>query len=375
MIFATRVWPLALLAAVWLIVMPAVAAQRQRIPDFSRPGTSLPPPPPGSTVAIPRMRIGIDPNPKASTNYRQGDWAESIRLMRSTPSNHLHFAKTWSEIEPRAGVFDLDDFRFVLEQSSPLPVGFNLRIVDAGQRNMPAEYRNLAWDSPEMIAHVTRAMETVAPFLGPRPWSYAVGNEIDMYFDRFPSEIPAFGRLLDALKRRLQTLHRATPFTTTFQFQATGRLRTTYAPIYNVLDHVTFTYYPLGANFVVRPPSSVGGDLAAMIAAAQPKAIYLQEFGYPSATRLGSSPELQAQFVRLTFEAIRSWGSTYVLGATYLFQADMPEWFLDLVVKAYGIDTENFRAYIRTLGLRDANDRPKPAWDEYVRQAGMITHR
>jgi hypothetical protein len=109
-----------------------------------------------------------------------------------------------------------------------------------------------------------------------------------------------------------------------------------------------------------------------MIGAAQPKPIYLQEIGYPSATRLGSSPEQQALFVRLAFEAIRTWGSTYILGATYLFQAEMPEWVIDLIVKAYGFDNENFRAYIRTLGLRDENDRPKPAWDEYVRQAGIV---
>jgi len=47
--------------------------------------------------------------------------------MRTTQSNHLHFAKTWSEIEPRAGVFDLEDVAFILEQSAPLPVAFNLR--------------------------------------------------------------------------------------------------------------------------------------------------------------------------------------------------------------------------------------------------------
>jgi len=55
-----------------------------------------------------------------------------------------------------------------------------------------------------------------------------------MYFDSHLSEIPAFARMLEALKPRMQTLHPATRFTTCFRFQAAGRLRSTYAPIHAV---------------------------------------------------------------------------------------------------------------------------------------------
>ena len=42
------------------------------------------------------------------------------------------------------------------------------------------------------------------------------------------------------------------------------------------------------------------------------------------------------------------------------------------LTKVYGAYSENFRAFLRTLGLRDERDRPKPAWDEFVRQMDDI---
>jgi hypothetical protein len=175
------------------------------------------------------------------------------------------------------------------------------------------------------------------------------------------------------VKARVRVLHPAASFTTTFQAVAAAQLRTLYAPIVAVLDHVTFTYYPLTADFRVRPPSSVTTDLPAIAAVAHPKPILLQEIGYPTAARLGSSPEQQALFVRLAFEALRAAGTSRVLGATFLFQADIPEWLVNEIAKMYGaVGSENFRAFIATLGLRDDRDQPKPAWSEFERQADMI---
>jgi hypothetical protein len=323
-------------------------------------------------TAIERIRIGVDANPKATSKYERRDRHEAIRLMRTTGANHFHYAKVWVDIEREPGTFDLDDVRFMMEESWPLSVAFNLRVVDAGSRNMPEAYKNLAWDSPQMIEHLTRVIEELAPVLGRRPWSYAVGNEIDAYFQSRPGEIAAYGRMLQQVKPRLRALHPRARITASFQFAAVSQVRTLYAPIVAALDHVSFNYYPLRADFSVRPEDSVFSDLTAMIVAAQPRPIFLQEIGYPTATLLGSSPEKQRAFVKNTFDAIRGAGSARVFGATYLFQADLPDFIVADVVRAYGLNAEPFRAYLMTLGLRDERDRPKPAWDEFVRQAHII---
>jgi len=322
-------------------------------------------------TAVFRQRIGVDANPKASSDYQQAAREESIALMRTTDANHFHYAKVWSEIEPRPGVYNTNEIRSLVQLTSPLPIAFNLRVLDAGARNMPDAYKSLAWDSPEMVGHVADVIGQIAPVLGNRPWSYAIGNEIDLYFASRPGEVPAYGRMLQQVKSRVKTLHPAARFSSCFQFAAAPQLRTVYAPIVAPLDHVTFTYYPLGANFAVRPENSLDADLQTMLAAAQPRPIFLQEIGYPSSALLGSTPDRQSAFVKAAFETIRAAGPTKVFGATYLFQADLPEWMVNLITVAYGNNTPTFRAFVETLGLRDANDRPKPAWDEFVRQAQL----
>jgi hypothetical protein len=359
----------------WRVLIPTLVlttiglAAQNRVPDSFRPT----PPSQGGRVAVTRQFVGVDANPKASSQYRSQDYRESIRLMRSTPATHLHYAPVWLGIERVPGVYELDDVEFMMEESAPLPVALTLRILDAGSRNMPDAYKGLPWDSPAMIERVGELIDRLAPVLGSRPWSYGIGNEIDMYFRNHPSEIPAYARLLERLKARVRARHPAASFTTSFQTSATGQFRSLYAPILAVLDHVSLTYYPLGFNFQVRPPSSITTELPAMIAVAQPLPVYLQEIGYPTAPQLSSSPELQRQFVQLAFEAMRAAGPARVLGATVLFQADMPDWLVDDIAVAYGASNlDNFRAFIRTLGLRDDRDRPKPAWDEFVRQAERL---
>lgn len=325
-------------------------------------------------VAVLRTRIGVDPNPKTSSNYERKSKAESIRLMRSsTLVNHFHSAPAWADLERVQGVYTTDELDFEMQQTAPLRVALVLRIVTAGSRNMPAAYTGLAWDSPQMIDRVSRLIEAIAPVVGQRPWSYAVGNEIDTYFASRPQEIAAYARMLQQIKPRVQALHPGALFTTSFSAEAAPQLRTLYAPIEATLDIVSFMYYPLTADYTVRPPSVVPGELRALADAAAPKRLYLQEIGYPTSTLLGSSPDAQAEFVRLAFETIRSLGPARVLGATYLFQADFPEWIVEMVAGAYNAGShQRFREYIRTLGLRDDRDRPKPGWTEFVKQTEAI---
>ena len=342
---------------------------------FAQSAPGLPRQADAATVgqAVRRLLVSVDANPKTSTRYKQGDWKESIGVMKKAGVNQYHYAKVWSEIERSAGKYDLDDVKFKVEQAAPLPIAFNLRVLDAGARNMPDAYKPLAWDSQEMIGHVIGVVDAVAPVLGSRPWSYAVGNEVDLYFASHPTEVPAYGRMLQRVKARIRQLHPAASFTVSFQSTAAPQLRSLYAPITSVLDHVAFTYYPLQPDLTVRPPTTVPADLNAMVAAAQPLPVMLQEVGYPTATQLGSSPEAQRVFVQQMFDAVQAFGTSRILAFTYLFQADMPDWLVSDIAKQYGAAGDNFRAFISTLGLRDQNDQPKPAWNEFVTRAQQFS--
>jgi hypothetical protein len=337
-----------------------------------QPRRTAPPSASFTGVAVPRLKIGLDANPKTTSSYQQEAFRESIDLMQTTGATQFHYAQQWSALETSPDIFNTGQLEFIVGQVRPTPITFTLKIIDAGRRTMPEAYRGLEWDSPQMIARLSRLIERIAPVLGSLPCSYAVGNEIDMYFESHPGEIAAYARMLQAIKPKIRSLHPSASVTTSFQFGVVSQIRTTFAPIVATLDHVAFTYYPIRGDFTVRPAESIAADLPAMLDAAQPLPIALHEFGYPTATILGSSTDQQSVFVRLTFDAIRAAGAGRVLGATYLFQADLPEWLVNDLVGAYRFDSENFRAFLRTLGLRDERDRPKPAWDEFVRQVDAM---
>ncbi len=323
-------------------------------------------------AAAPPLRLSMDANPRSNSDYGRTARTEAIRLLSATGATHFHYSVSWPRVERQPGIFTLTDERNTLNSSQPLPVAFTLKIIDAGARQVPEAYRSLAWDSPEMVFLVARLIDQVAPLLGSRPWSYAIGNEIASYFARHPDEIAAFARLLEQVKPRVRLRHPGASFTTVWQMSAIGEIKTTYAPVFAALDHVALTYYPLNPDLTVQPPDAVFHDLAVALEGSSPLPIALQEIGYPTATQLGSSQERQRDFMRHAFEAVSAAGPERVLGMTYLFQADLPQWIVNDLVKAYQFDTTNFRAFLTTLGLRDDRDRPKLAWDEFVRQVRVV---
>ena len=325
-------------------------------------------------VAIPKLRLSVDANPKTSSDYKSESREQAIRLLKSTPATHFHVSSTWSTIERQPGVLDVGELTHAIDASAPLPLAFTLKIIDAGNRQVPDRLRGAAWDSPAMVQGVSQLIDQLAPVLDDRrPWSYAIGNEIDMYFATRPGEIAAYARLLEQLKPIVKSRHPRASFTTVWQFNSIDRLRSTYAAVVATLDHIALTYYPIAADFSVRPVDQLARDLPRALAVAAPLPIAFHELGYPTATLLGSSPEQQAEFMRISFDAIRAAGTPRVLGATYLFQSDLPQWLVSDLVRAYGLDSDRFRAFITTLGLRDENDRPKPGWQEYVRQSELLS--
>jgi hypothetical protein len=293
-------------------------------------------------------------------------------MLKSSGATHFHASVTWSSIERQPGSLDLGELSHTMNTSEPLPVAFTLKIIDAGHRQVPDRLRAVPWDAPEMVQRLTQVIEQVAPALAQRPWSYAIGNELDLYFASRPQEIAAYARLLERLKPVVRALHPDASFTTVWQFNSADQLRSTYAPILAAIDHVALTYYPINGDFSVKPADQLTRDLPRALAAASPLPIAFQELGYPSATLLGSSPEQQATFMRNAFEAIRAAGTLRVLGATYLFQSDLPHWLVNDLVRAYGFDDQRFRAFLTTLGLRDENDQPKPGWHEFLRQTDLL---
>ena len=139
--------------------------------------------------------------------------------------------------------------------------------------------------------------------------------------------------------------------------------------LFKGMDAVFFTYYPTGEGMAVRPTSTVGPDLDAMIQSAAGRPLVLQEVGYPAAPLLGSSDAKQAEFVKVFYRELAKRKSKVML-ASYFLQTDFSPKLVDTLVGYYGIEDARFRAFLGTLGLRRSDGSARPglaAFEEAIK--------
>ena len=133
----------------------------------------------------------------------------------------------------------------------------------------------------------------------------------------------------------------------------------------NAATALFVTYYPLDSTFAAKDPSVVPGDINAMLATTT-KPLLLIEAGYPSAsfspscwTCTGSQAK-QAAFFHQMFLA---WDAhpDRILGFSVSWLTDLPTSTLAGWGRYYGITSQNFLAYLGSIGVRSASGVPKPA--------------
>ena len=157
-----------------------------------------------------------------------------------------------------------------------------------------------------------------------------------------------------------------------FTFGAAGDMDR-YRRITDLTDFASFTYYPLAADFTMRDPSVARDDIDRMLGAAAG-----QQAVHPGdRLRLGGPiEELAAEAGGVLHErvpddsrAARSDRRRHVP-----VHVGSPQ-RLSLIISAgpYRLpNSDNFKAYIQTLGILQQDGTPKPAWDVFRREALAI---
>jgi hypothetical protein len=196
----------------------------------------------------------------------------------------------------------------------------------------------------------------------------SVGNGVDMYLARNPAAGPAYR---DFYADAVRYLHRAAPWikvgtTATFSGlvrKARGRM----AGLNRVSDIELVTYFPVRGDFAVRRASAPRSDFPRLLSLAGKRPLVFAEVGYPDAPELGSSKAKQAAFVQHVFDAWRRAGAR-VPFLNFLFLHDLAPSECDAVTGFYGHTGKNrFRPFLCSLGLREYDGRPKPAWQALLR--------
>jgi hypothetical protein len=131
-------------------------------------------------------------------------------------------------------------------------------------------------------------------------------------------------------------------------------------------DAAVVNNYPLDASFHALSVSAAAAQLTtvanALAQAAPGLPIVVQELGYPSATAVGSSADLQQKFYQAAFTLLSAERDRFPLVNLYA-SADADDAECERQAATFGAAGDPFLIAARcSLGLKDSSGAAKPAW-------------
>jgi hypothetical protein len=321
-----------------------------------------------------RLLIGLDANP--NDRHGGGRRAKRAALEQAWEAGMtlLHSAPKWDEFEKSAGKYRLTDDAEVIGEfarEKNLPIALCFRVIDTNQRSMPKPYERWRFDEERTAERLRLALRALPQVYKERTRYIAIGNEVNEYFNSRRGEIQAYALLLQRVRDTVRQEFPQAQFTVNYTFSATANAGQ-YRAITDLTEIASFTYYPLNGDFTMRDASAVRGDIRRMLDVSGGRKLYIQEIGYASAERLKSSPERQAEFYRNAFAALRD-NRERIVGATFLFMSDFSDSIVNMLGAYYGAaNSDNFKAYLQTLGIVERNGAAKPAFDVFRREAAAL---
>jgi len=242
-----------------------------------------------------------------------------------------------------------------------------IKPVDTSVKTVPIAYMTRPFDDPEVLKRWEEMLQNVIPLLPKNTKAIALGNEVDVYFNNHPNELPSYMNLVKSARTFLRGAGLKIPVGVITTYDGLQRHPDLVKQIQSNFDITMMTYYPLTQNFEVLPMNQVGSHFDAMVALAGSKPLFLTEIGCPAGEANKSSEDIQAQFVTNAFDQLRQKGSK-VAFANFFIQGDFPDSVLDVLENYYQLKDESFRSYLGTLGLRKSNGTPRKSYAEFKKQ-------
>ncbi len=333
---------------------------------------STPEPPPGKRLLAISTTPPLDPPPAAEDFLAALNRAYDLTYGAGVRGDFISW--TWRELEPSAQNFNLDEASWTLNylgKTRSLELLVVLQVLNTTVKETPPDLANVPFDAPQMQQRFHAFVDALLPHLNERVRYLSVGNEVDVYLSAHPEEWGAYKSFYDDA---VTYVHSVAPgiqvgVTTTYS-GASGASAKQVAELNQSSDIFLLTYYPLDEAFVVKEPAAPLTDFPQMVALAGGKPVILQEVGYPSSATLRSSEPQQAEFVANVFTAWKAAGDKIPFLSFYVLH-DLTPKMCDDLAEYYGLPGQaaNLKAYLCSLGLRQANGTPKPAWQALVDSA------
>lgn len=316
--------------------------------------------------------IGIHVLPRDMDNLTLDNYIEALDLGAEAGANVFFNGPRWSEMEAKSGVYTLDaplgGARYALERGKLKGTYFGLQLINTVKRELPPDLEHKAWDDPVMTERLDKLAAEIQKFFGKSPpLAISVGNEVDIYFEKYPDELDSYLLFLKRAKAVFEKHFPGTPVGTTVTFDGLMKGRKPYIEkLIRGSDVVFFTYYPV-IDLKPLPLADINEHLETMTSLAGSRRFVLQEVGYPASPDLGLSEDIQNDFYKAIIPLLMR---SKKIEASFIFALhDLPPGLCNSLMGYYGAIgwpsdlRSKFQSFLCTLGLRQSDGTPRKAYE------------
>ncbi len=272
---------------------------------------------------------------------------------------------SWPEAEPSPGQYRIEDAvraARIFRQSGAI-VHLDIPLVSGREKLVPADLAGLAFDDPKLSLRLGHLLDALEPALRDC-FTLSLGKAADVYFSDKPEELKAYRRLFDGAVAFLKQKAPALQVGVTTLSPTESPAPVVAAVLHQHSPVLFYIYAPFESDksFVHRPPNAIERDWRRLLLRAGGRPIAFPEVSYSSSSENGSSPEMQADFVRRLRGLAASTDAHRLLFARYATLRDEPP------PQTKGLTPEVIRrdAFFGNRGLQRVDGTPKPAWKEFV---------
>ena len=303
---------------------------------------------------------------------KDGDYGRAFAAAQAGGIQSVTLPLDWSRLETAPGKYD-NTLLSIAEGFYPprhVAVDLVLRPINTSRSEVPADLRGKPFDDPLVIARFEGLLDNIfahLPHLALH--SLAIGNEVDSYLSQDTSRWQHYTKFYSAVRAYAHKKRPSLKVGVAATFDGlTGPSQKPLQALNTDSDFIMATYYPLHPDFTIRSSTVVGPDFARLCALYPSRPVVFLEAGYPSSPDCGSSPQLQAEFVRSLFAA---WDAhaAQIVSVTFNWQTDISPEATANFGHYYGVSSKPFAAFLGSLGLQTYEGQDKPAWNTWKEEA------
>ncbi|MCA9357282.1 hypothetical protein H6784_04485 [Candidatus Nomurabacteria bacterium] len=342
-----------------LVDNDVIAQEMQETDTNGQSKTNLPVIPSGNRV------LGI------SVTEGEVGFEKSYVKAKETGATLVTFALAWDDIEKSEGKFENVWLKIANSYyDRKVPISLEVNPIDTNNLRVPKYLKGKNFSSDELKNSYKKTIEYVAGETSNLNIKYfVIGNEVGAYLT---DKTMTWDEYIDFLQAVIPVAKSFFPNAQVgVKVQFVNVLSGEVKKLNSLTDAVFVTHYMLEGDFgnlSVREPEKVFKDFGLLTTAYVDKKIAFLELGYPSSAKLGSSEELQSEFVKEVFMA---WDFYKDSIQTINFFSLHDFTFSDVkkFTSYYGFKNSHFAEFLGSLGFLYADGKPKVAFETLKKEA------